>query len=964
MRKRKLINHIALFFLISLLFTSTESMSVFAVPSDGSTQTLQMKDTYNGYLKTHEGAARPQEEVNVPLKEYSQATAATEVLSGFEGASGEFLQTSEEGYVEWDINVNTAGLYNIYVEYYPIKGRNSTIEREIQINGQLPFSGAGHILFSRVWVDANAIKRDNRGNDIRPRQIEEPSWQGVYCSDNMGYVTEPYLFYFNSGKNTIRLTSVKEPLLIKSIKLVNEQSINPYKEVAKTYDEKGYSIAQQQQIIIQGEHAATKSDPTLYPAYDRSSPATQPYNVSKIRLNTIGGYRWQDPGQWITWKVNIKKAGLYRIAIKFRQNIVRGNFSNRKLTIDGRVPFKEMENITFKYDGAWQMCQLGGDKPYLFYLDEGTHDLKMEVVLGGLADILQEAENDLYILNSAYRKIIMVTGQSPDSGQTLDVLRDYQLDTVIPGVIATLKEQSRRMADMSSRLEAYTGQKGSNNAILDALAYQLKDMANRPRTIVGRLNALKDNIGALGAWILTTREQPLEIDYIDVSSPDIPLPKADVGFFRKMVHEFQAFFLSFTEDYNSLGDVSNKKDAVKVWIGTGRDQAQVLKEMIDDTFTPETGIPVNLQLIQSGSLLPATVAHIGPDVAMQIGSGEPVNYATRGAVVDLTKFPDFKDVAGRFYDSAMVPYKFEGGVYALPEQQMFPMLFYRKDIMDELNLKVPQTWDDVMEILPEIQKSNMDFAIPVSDVGQPWNSMVSYTMFLYQGGGEVYKDRGIASALDSEAAIEAFKKWTDLFISYKLPKQLNFVNRFRTGEVPLAISDYSLYNTLQVFAPELRGLWDFAPIPGTRKEDGTIDRSCPSSGVAVAMMKSAKNKDDAWQFMKWWTDKDTQVRYAREMESLMGASARYPTANIQALQELPWPVKDYKALMEQWKWVKGIPEVPGGYFTPRHLDNAFRKTIYDSVDARETLLDYVQIINEEIDNKRKEFGLDIRNGGK
>jgi ABC-type glycerol-3-phosphate transport system substrate-binding protein len=151
-----------------------------------------------------------------------------------------------------------------------------------------------------------------------------------------------------------------------------------------------------------------------------------------------------------------------------------------------------------------------------------------------------------------------------------------------------------------------------------------------------------------------------------------------------------------------------------------------------------------------------------------------------------------------------------------------------------------------------------------------------------------------------------------------------------------------------------------APIPGIRREDGTIDRSTTSGGYGVMMLSSAKDKKAAWEFMKWWVSSDTQTRFGRELESVMGPAARHPTANVVAASKLPWPVKDYKALEEQRKWVKGNPEVPGGYFTPRHLNNAFRKVVFDGADPRETLLDYVRIINEEIDNKRKEFGLKLR----
>ena len=62
-------------------------------------------------------------------------------------------------------------------------------------------------------------------------------------------------------------------------------------------------------------------------------------------------------------------------------------------------------------------------------------------------------------------------------------------------------------------------------------------------------------------------------------------------------------------------------------------------------------------------------------------------------------------------------------------------------------------------------------------------------------------------------------------------------------------------------------------------------------------------------------------------------------------------------MSRQRKWAKGIPQVPGSYFVSRHLNNAFRKVVYNSTDVRETLNEYTEIINKELSNKRREFGL-------
>ena len=109
--------------------------------------------------------------------------------------------------------------------------------------------------------------------------------------------------------------------------------------------------------------------------------------------------------------------------------------------------------------------------------------------------------------------------------------------------------------------------------------------------------------------------------------------------------------------------------------------------------------------------------------------------------------------------------------------------------------------------------------------------------------------------------------------------------------------------------------------------------------------------------MKWWTSTETQVRFGQELESILGP-APY-TSNLEAVSQLPWTVEEYQLLEEQRSWAKGVPNVPGAYMVGRHLDNAFRRVIYYNEPARDTLLDYNRVINEEITVKREEFDLEV-----
>ncbi|MGO4729163.1 extracellular solute-binding protein [Paenibacillus sp. 2KB_22] len=913
--------------------------------------------SYDHYLTTHANSAKPEKTIRIEGESYVQATDGEfEVVQGYAGLDGSAVITPETGTIRWDVPVQMSGLYNIRIHYYPVEGKSSGIERRLEVNGEVPFRGADVLLFDRVWGNReDNVRRDDRDNDLRPRQVEQPEWQLTSFKDSGGYFEEPFQFYFEKGNPQLSLTSLRESMAIDYIELYQEGEIPTYAELEATYASQGLKPAAPVMLKVQGEQAVSKSSPTLAPISDRSSPSLEPYDVSKIRMNAIGGINWKLPGEWIEWEIDVPEDGLYQIALKVKQDQLRGIYATRSLTINGEVPFKEMKRIRFNYSPSWQTQVLGAaeNQPYQFHLDKGKHRIRMTVTLGDIAPLLRTVESSVLELNEMYRKILMITSNSPDP------LRDYQLEQRIPEMTEVFERQADTLRSVADYLEKATGEQSDKVAVLHAMVMQLEDMAAKPETVPKRLDTFKINVGGLGTWILSVREQPITLDYLVVSPPGEALPDAEATAIQQVKHELGAYVASYTEDYDSIGNVEQKKDSITVWITTGRDQAQVLKGMIDDSFTPDTDVSVQLRLVPPNILLPATLAGEGPDIAMQMGEDIPVNYAMRSAAADLSKFPDFEEIAGRFRESGLTPYRYNDGVYALPEQQHFPMLFYRKDILDELGLEPPKTWQDVYNAIAVLQKHNMEFYLPIEDTLNNANLVPNSTfaMLLYQNDGTFYTEDQKKSALDSEISMDAFKRWTQFYTNYKFPLKADFPNRFRTGEMPIGIADYTTYNMLTVLAPEIRNLWDFTIVPGTQLPDGSIRHEVASATSAVMMLENASNKEASWKFMKWWTDEQTQIEYGREMEGLMGAAARYPTANIEALKQLPWPVKDYENLEKQWKWVQGIPQLPGGYFTGRHLDNAFRKVVNANENPREALSDYVLYIDDEIELKRKEFNL-------
>ncbi len=571
----------------------------------------------------------------------------------------------------------------------------------------------------------------------------------------------------------------------------------------------------------------------------------------------------------------------------------------------------------------------------------------MEVVLGEFSDIISDVQDIVSDLNSVYRSVIRITGVSPDTD------RDYEIEDSLPGLPDTLTELAERMDDVITRLREVAGANSDKETVLITMRDQLEELAKDVERFSKVISTYKTNVRACGNWITQVLEQPLQLDTIYITSPEEEITVSNNHWYDNVAYEFKRLFYSFIIDYNQVGNVADEEsDPITLWVGTGRDQANVIKDMIDETFTSETGISVNVMLVDVSTLLQATLAGQGPDVAIQVANDTPLNYGIRNAVLDLSQFDDLDEVLERFNESAYVAFQFDGATYALPETQTYLMMFYRKDILAEIGLEVPQTWDDVKIAMAVLSQNQMEFGmLPQEQV---------FAMILYQNGGTYYNEDGSVCILDNDEGVNAFKEYCAYYTDYTLDQETSVEERFRTGECPIIISDISTYNNLQVSAPDIKGLWGMAAVPGVEQEDGTIDRSEGSGGTACVIMSKTEQPESCWEFLKWWTSTDTQVTFSREMESLMGASARVATANTEAFEQLDWPVSDLETLLEQRDNLLGIPQVPGSYITWRNINNAFYSvtTETDTVSPREELMDKVLLINEEIEFKRAEFDLD------
>ena len=938
--------------------TSTEEGSGEET-SDPAGQTVLAADEYgrdNNYvnhLKRYNKESFPDYETTIPAASYIKDEGAdVEILPSYEGKENVVKWEKESGKLTWQVEIpqGKGGLYNVALSYYPFTDSLTTIAYEMRIDGKIQFNSMKNFEFNRIFVNStNDFEKDNRGNELRPEQVQVGMWLENIFRDSEGIYNEGFYFYFSEGVHTISLECVGESAILDSIRIYQKEVAPSYEELMKNVSESEINASTVETlgkpIEIEAEKTSYKSHSMLTPASDRTDALTQPSDPSKIRMNIVGGDSWASPGQWIQWDFEIQNAGYYKIGVRYKQNYLRGMFVTRTIRIDGEVPFEEMQNARFEYTRNWGFKTLSDEQTgetFYFYLEPGKHTITMEVTLGEMAELLAEIDECVYQLNYLYRKIIMITSTSPDS------YRQYYLERKINDLIPRLTTVSNSLKHVEAEIIKTTG-KGSEAATLEQAYLLVDSFITETYKLPRRLAEYKNNITTLASWVLSMKSQPLAIDYMIVTPANSEFKRTQSNFFEGVVHEVQAFIASFTEDYTSVGNVAEGEDVktITVWTSAGRDNANILKQMIDDMFTSQSGIYVNLNLVQ-GSLIQAIAAGRNPDVTNS-DRGTPMNLAIRGTLVNLKQFDDFDEIVNsRFTPGATTAYTLGDAVYALPETQTFNMMFYRTDILEELGMEVPQTWTDVYRMLPILQRNNLE--VGMAGI---------YGTLLYQHGGSYYNEDLSATALTSKTAIDVFTEYTDLFTQYKLSVSYDFFNRFRSGEMPIGFSAYTFYTQLQQAAPEITGLWEMDILPGTEREDGTIDRSEAAGGTSIIAIKSdnADRESWAWEYIKWRTGAEAQARYGRELEALLGPTARVATANLEAFENLGWPKKTRDVINEQRSHLVEVEEVPGGYYLTRNFNNAFQAVVSSGEEPRSALLEWTKQTDSEIARKREEFGL-------
>jgi len=914
--------------------------AVYATTQETKQNTIEPR--YQQFLETWQ-------ETLEDSRDYYQTLTPADFIE-IEDVDASVVHLKEGASITLEVRVPSEGLYHIGFDYYPQGIMNP--ELSILINDSFPFFESRRVVAPIFWKDESKDFATNHlGHELVPRQIPLESWNFVWAEDSSYLQPEPLRFHLQEGINSITIRNLGGEMLLGNIVIQAPVDLMTYDQYSNHYQDESI---QETMIIYEAEHPFKKNSSSVRQMAVQS-PDVFPYDSNALLLNTFGGESWFNSGESVTWKLQIEAAGLYAISLKVLQDMT-GKAVFRTVLINGEVPFLEMLHYSFAPSKNWYHETLANEReePYYFYFDEGVHELTLVADASALLPTvisLSQIRGEINELNLAIKQL---------TGNQIDRNRDWELTEFIPGIKYQLDHWIHLLTESKTVMEELYGSEVASREVvnLNLAINRLKRLTAKPNEIPNRLNELAEGANSVTQLIADAEGlvqiQPLLLDRIYVHGQEL-ITEPTVGFIGRITSGIKQFIASFTRP--TLDPSTVAEQTLDIWVSRSQQHVELLQDLADRTFTLETGIQVQLSVMPNESkLILANAGNQQPDVALGVSVGSPYELAIRGAALDLSQFSDFITYIEKFSPGAFMPMMVDNKVYAIPETQDFYVLFYRKDLFERLKMPIPDTWSDVIEILPELQRHGLDFFIPLS--GSAANKPFMFTApFIYQFGSDFYIEDGTQTAIDSEAALEAIGFMSDLYTLYSLPLQVgSFYHSFRYGQIPIGIGNFETYIQLTVAAPELAGSWDIALHPGVQQDDGTVQRWATGSAQQAMIFSGSEKQEEAWEFLKWWMDTETQVQYATTLRTLYGTEYLWNSANLEAFKQLPLPPQHKDVILQQWDYLMEVPKTPGAYIIEREVSNVWNKVVFEGANLRSTIDDSVVIINREIRRKLEEFG--------
>lgn len=866
------------------------------------------------------------------------------------GYADEVIAVKSGDSVTLTLDVPVSGRYVMSFDYLSYDESILPVEMGMKIDGSYPFYEARSMRFETTWV-SDGVDVDRYGNEIVSLPDKLIQWEHKEVMDASYRYSDPLLVELTQGEHEITLNIQEGTILLGNISLSAPAQVPEYTGSQKA---EGSEL-----IVIEAEDFYQRNDSSIHATGEYGS-SLSPLSATTTVLNIIDEDSFNEAGQMVTYQFHVDNAGYYYIGMNYRQSEKSDFPVFVDWRIDGEIPNQAFKAYQVNSANKFKTMTLTDDdsNKLSVYLEPGDHTISLTISADNLRYALEAVDEIMSGISDLSLEVTKVAGTNKDK------YRDLKLTRYIPDLQDRLLGWVDELYSLAEQAQPYVNAKSPKKvaafSYLLIAANQLRSLAEKPNELVYRVDELSTSVNSINTQIANfvdlINDNDLSIDRIYIYQEGAKLPKGQ-NVFQSIGTSLKRFGYSFMGQSYSASNTDESH--IQVWVNRPRTYVEIMQKMIDEKFTPETGIEVDLSIMTDAQkLILSNASGDTPDIATGINYSIPFDLAIRGSLVDLSKFDNYKEVFGRYSEGLLVPSVVGDGLYSLPETMNFYVMFYRSDILGKLGLSVPDTMEELIAMLPDLQMRGLNVYYPTAAM-LVMRNFHGTTPIIYQNDGALYGETALDILVDSEATVEGFTQLTELFTLYDLPVDVpNFYQHFRNGDLPIGIADFNSYNLILNAAPEIANSWSIALVPGVKDEEtGEIKRYMSGGAESTVMFSSDDERENkAWQFMEWWSRADIQAEFGQRLQILYGDEYIWPTANLEAFEMLPYPTSDKDIILEQAQYILETPRLLGSYMMEREVSNAFNDVVVNGDSVRSRIDEVAKTVLRETQRKLEEFG--------
>lgn len=389
------------------------------------------------------------------------------------------------------------------------------------------------------------------------------------------------------------------------------------------------------------------------------------------------------------------------------------------------------------------------------------------------------------------------------------------------------------------------------------------------------------------------------------------------------------------------------KVTIVFWHSFVSSTVPALNELLEKFQKDNADITIKAQYIPSGDaliqkLITAVQSKTAPDISWIHADFLP-SLTEAHAVYRMQEFingPDGLTEAdlSDFFPALLEAASWRDTLYSMPMEATNLGLLYNKALFRQSGLDPdvpPQTWDELRSYAKKmtIDKNNdgkldqVGFGIPIYPASGPLGSWMvwQWMPFLWQAGGYNINLEQTEVLFNSDAGVKALTLWQQIYRELNLSTFTpDFDAAFPSQQLammldgPWNLPRYSQFKNLE---------WAIAPLPTGPEKRATI-----VGGEYLAIFKQSQHPQEAWKFVKWILQPETQAMWSMKSGYL---PVRHAAVNIKEYQDYLLANPGLKAYVEQME--VGQSPRPVDYHSleiSRNLAEAIEKATLGNADPK------------------------------